>query len=148
MAMTVDQVRGWMRYRAWRQSVPWSNAEVVAALRQDADEVPSEWLAEKYRRRANKLEQGARLSSLDVRRVADRLITTCEFCGKKAFYRTKLSGRCREHRNMPSEARAYHEQRSDDRAEAQREAERKLVKRDRVVAYSYRATKNRRNRTR
>ena len=88
-------------YAAWRDEIPWTNAEIVQALRADTtDRAP--YLKERRERTALYLEKGGRLSKKILSMALPLLITKCTLCGKKALYRKGSRGYCRAHRaNIP-----------------------------------------------
>lgn len=90
------------QYERWRASIPFSNAQIVAALREDAAGAYHEFGRLKMTRAADHLERTGRLSSWMFRQALPRLIKRCAICGKVALYRYGLSGRCRTHRLIPT----------------------------------------------
>ena len=86
-------------YRAYRERFPYSDEEILEALKvleEDADAEGNAYLANRYRR----------WQTFDVfppfvlRYVLPYLIKTCHVCGEKALYRRGLEGRCRTHRDV------------------------------------------------
>lgn len=94
--------RVYLTYAAWRRSVPFTDTQIVAALRDLGNTVPSDFLKNRYYGLAAYLERTGRLSSIMLSLVVDRLITACACCGKKALYRAGNEGRCREHKYVPN----------------------------------------------
>lgn len=84
----------------WRAGIPWSNAEVAEAIEQAAETVPA-YNSARYRRLAEYLLGGGRVSSIMLRIALPVLVKTCGVCGKTALYRIGRLGRCRTHRDVP-----------------------------------------------
>lgn len=95
------KVRVASSYEAWRRTIPFTNAQVVAAIRAEAAAQPNAFMAARWAFKADYLERTGRLSSRTLASALGRLITVCACCGKKALYRQGVTGRCREHRLVP-----------------------------------------------
>ena len=92
------KVRVASTYAAWRRTIPFTNAQIVAALRAEAAAQPNAFMTGRWAFRADYLERTGRLSSRTLAAALGRLVTVCACCGKKALYRHGVEGRCREHR--------------------------------------------------
>lgn len=127
-----------MAYDDWRANIPWTNAEIVAALDAEAERVPNEFLREKRLAQARWLEQTGRLSSRALRAVLPALITQCvgPDCSRPALYRIGRLGYCRIHKISPTAAypaRAAQRERQDSAWErAAREGDRQRRQKEHV----------------
>lgn len=91
-----------LRYRTWRATVPWSDAEIAAAFEAEADRCASNRggkvvalrLGQALEARAGRLTRGL------VEKAADLLVRVCDVCGAAAVYRSGFSGRCSAHRDI------------------------------------------------
>jgi hypothetical protein len=90
-------------YEDWRNTVPWTNAQIVEAMRAEADVHPSEFRRVAIRKWADHVETTGRLSAKALGFVLGRLVTVCEFCERKALYRLGNVGRCSKHRDIKNE---------------------------------------------
>jgi hypothetical protein len=90
-------------YEDWRNTVPWTNAQIVEAMRAEAEVHPSEFRRVAIHKWADHIESTGRLSSKALGMVLGRLVTTCEFCERKALYRLGNVGRCSKHRDVKHE---------------------------------------------
>ena len=92
------------RYREWRKTLPFTDEQMAAQFERDADAIAatSEFLASRYRHRAQQVRKGY-VSRADIRQVLNALITTCGVsgCQKRALYRVGHQGRCSTHRLVP-----------------------------------------------
>jgi hypothetical protein len=119
-----------MTYDAWRASIPWSTAQIVAALDAESARVPTEFLREKRMAQARRLEQTGRLSTRILNAVLPALITQCvgPDCSRPALYRIGTRGYCRIHKTSPNaalpERAARRERDNTDREHAAREVDR------------------------
>lgn len=106
-------VRYLRSYYDWRRKVPWTDAEIAAALREAATAEPNAYMAEKRRNAADFLERTGRLSSGLLGLALPFLVRVCDvvdasghLCGKPALYRYGSHGRCRTHKAlMPGECK-------------------------------------------
>jgi hypothetical protein len=85
-------------YADWRSKIPWTDAEIVVALREVADDEQSEYLKEKRLKTAEYFDRTGRLSKFILGLALPLLVKQCEECGKVALYRVGVRGYCREHR--------------------------------------------------
>ncbi len=90
-------------YEDWRNNVPWTNAQIVEAMRAEADAHPSEFRRAAIRKWADHVETTGRLSSKALGLALARLVVKCEFCERKALYRLGNVGRCSKHRDIKHE---------------------------------------------
>ena len=98
MADTDDAHRG---YLAWRKTIPWTDAEIIAALRDEVQRSPNDWIKDARTARADRFEQSHRLSKFLLSQVIHVLVVRCEVCGEAAHYRVESRGFCRAHRTSP-----------------------------------------------
>lgn len=108
MFRTYAEWRVFRTYAEWRATVKFTDAEIVAALRAEAANMPHEFVKQRYVRLAGHLERTGRLSGLMLRLTLGRLVSTCWVCGDVALYRLGTFGMCRKHKSMsPPEVRAW-----------------------------------------
>lgn len=98
--------RGLRSYADWRAGVPFTDAEVIAALEQDAEHQPNDYMRQKRLRDANYLRRTGRLSSGILGLALPYLVRICSVCGKVALYRYGSHGRCKTHKwDAPADVR-------------------------------------------
>lgn len=151
----LDQLKARARYVKWRSRIPYTNEQILAALRRMEsacsasldDSAASQTKRQKAREVIEWFDTTRHLTGALYRHVLSYLVETCDICGATALYRYGGSGRCAAHKeDIPTTAyeyRARQNQRSaaiDTRKNAQdqqlrkRDAIRKLLKTRRVVA--------------
>jgi hypothetical protein len=113
----------WIRsYQDWRDAVPFTDAEVCAALREAAAVEVNTFMAQKRLRAAEFLERTGKLSSGMLGLALPFLVRVCDIvgpegalCGKPALYRYGSHGRCRAHKALiPEESRRAYLQRDQN----------------------------------
>lgn len=102
--MTAEQ------WDAWRATIPFTNEQIVGALRQAAAEIvannpPSAdgrppYQARHYTFIADHIERTGKFKHRWFADALPYLIHHCAICGKKAWYRIGPEGRCRAHRTV------------------------------------------------
>lgn len=103
-------------YAGWRASLPWTDAEFLAAMERIAAAAPNAFMARHYQRMAEHLARTGRLTRAVVSLTLPFLITRCGLCGKTALYRYGNEGRCRVHRfEVPPDVRRYYAARNADK---------------------------------
>lgn len=128
-------------YDRWRARIPWSDAEIAEALEAEADareQNGNTFRAFKWRQRAESVRSG-RLSKRDLTEALPRLITQCTLCGATALYRYGIEGRCRRHRDIPTDGFVHRiwmfEAKSNGIEQSQAERARKMSIKDQVKAF-------------
>ena len=111
MADTDDSKRGYIR---WRKTIPWTDAEILAALRDEVQRSPNDWIKDARTARADRFEQSHRLSRFLLSQVIHVLVACCEVCGKTAHYRVGSRGFCRAHRTSPQRVLPARERRREE----------------------------------
>lgn len=104
-------------YRAYRNRFPYSNEEILEALKVLAEEADAEnnaFLANRYRR----WQTFEIFPPFVLRYVLPYLIKTCHVCGEKALYRRGLEGRCRTHRDVSPAWIEEYRQRKEEKSRA------------------------------
>jgi len=123
-------------YFRWRKTIPWSDAEIIAALRDEAQRSPNDWVREARTARADRFERSHRLSNFLVAQVLHVLVVRCEVCGETAHYRIGSRGFCREHRTSPQRLLPARERRREENARSHDDRlarlDKKLRARDRL----------------
>ncbi len=106
------------KYREWRRTVPWTNAEIIHALRTIAAEQPNEFLRERYERKAEWIETYHRFNARMLSEALPYLIRVCNYvtdegkvCGGRALYRYGNDGRCKTHKMHASQGYAERQRR-------------------------------------
>lgn len=116
--------------RRWRACIPWDNAQIEIALREEAAVQPTEFMRNRYLQRADGLARGY-LRQATVNAVLGRLVKVCVVCGASALYRIGYTGRCRQHRMVGlAEARKNVTARGDALAVQRDKVDRELRLRD------------------
>lgn len=89
------------QYAQWRQTVPFSDAQIARAFLKLAHDIKheNEFMFKKYRRAAQVALTG-RVGSHLLGVALGELIKFCRVCGKPALYRCGNEGRCRKHRTL------------------------------------------------
>lgn len=90
--------------RAWRATIPFTDEQILLAIRQQRAALPSDDVRALWDRRVQHFLTTKRLSAWLFSTLLPYLVTTCGICGKKALYRSHLLGLCRTHRYIKSEA--------------------------------------------
>ena len=131
-------------YDAWRKTIPWTNAEIALAFREEAKALPP-YLQEKRLWQARHLDQpGARVSRNALTMVLPRLVKTCVLCGKTALYRAGVQGYCRAHKHEATRQHTSHQRVSrdpyaDDKEQDMLRRDRDGRRRDTLRAYRRKA---------
>jgi hypothetical protein len=126
-----------VRYKRWRDSIPFSDEQIAQVLNQEADRFARDgngFMAARYRRSAQRVTKG-RVYGHDVSFALPFLIKSCAICRKKALYRTAQEGRCREHRLIPSKRDAKRIKIIESRATAFEAQEKGWEKRQQAQDY-------------
>ena len=84
--------------------MPWTDEEVIIALREEADAMPNEFMRQRRLREARWLEKSGSLSASMFRTASSRLVRQCAICGRPALYRWYVEGRCRAHKMVHERA--------------------------------------------
>jgi len=93
------------RYQEWRARVPWSDSEIIYAMRRLAETHPAPHVKKYWNDMADKLARDGRLSGKVLSGVLPDLVLLCDECGKKALYRVGFKGYCREHKRTDTSGR-------------------------------------------
>lgn len=89
--------------RKWRATIPWTDAEIAAAIREaGANEPP--YVAGKREKLAAYFERSGHLSKWILVIALPYLVRKCFCCGKPALYRKGVWGMCRVHRDESPES--------------------------------------------
>tara|TARA_R110000824_G_C14784869_1_gene632451 strand:- start:35 stop:445 length:411 start_codon:yes stop_codon:yes gene_type:complete len=110
MSDTDDAHRGYLK---WRKTIPWTDAEILAALRDEVQRSPNDWIRDARTVRADRFERSHRLSRFLLSQVIHVLVVRCEVCGKTAHYRVGVRGFCRAHRTSPQRVNPARERRRE-----------------------------------
>ena len=111
MADIDDAHRGYIR---WRKTIPWTDAEILAALRDEVRRSPNDWIRDARTTRAERFERSHRLSQYLLSQVIHVLVVRCEVCGETAHYRVGSRGFCRAHRTSPQRVLPARERRREE----------------------------------
>jgi hypothetical protein len=105
-------------YRRWRATVPWTDAQVIAVIRQAAAEKDDPFYRQKLTDWANYLETVGHITAHALSFALPALVTHCGCCHRKALYRTGNSGRCSVHRDVPDAKAQERQARLTERSQA------------------------------
>lgn len=89
-----------MSYESWRETVPWTDAQIVSALREHTRTMGNAFFAARINFWADHLERTGRLTSKTFGFALPLLVKACAVCGKTAHYRAGNIGMCRVHRDV------------------------------------------------
>lgn len=127
-------MKEWPGWADWRAQLPFTDAQVVEALRAAIRQMAPRHLERfgpNYERVAKGIESGRwRVSPWNLRMALPYLVRWCELCGKTALYRFGHHGRCLDHKFVRSAA-VDARQRRLNQAEAEDVAE--TLARDKVA---------------
>lgn len=131
-------------YEEWRATIPFTNEQIVAAMREHAKIQMTPYWVERWNGFADHIEKTGRVGKAALGAALPFLVKYCAVCGKKALYRVGCEGRCSGHRFVVQAAVA--------RARAERnrvgDADRERAGRDQALLNKQSLQRNRNGRTR
>lgn len=87
-------------YEDWRKSVPFTDEQIISALRRGLENLHhNQWILDRATRHVEHFERTGRLSSKLLGYALPYLVERCGICGKTAHYRYGSAGRCKAHKD-------------------------------------------------